>query len=125
MRFMMFMLPNVRDEDWMPSAEAVAAMSKYNESLTKAGVLLSLDGLQPPSKGARVSFSGGKPRTIDGPFTEAKEVIGGYWMIQVKSKAEAVEWASRCPAADGDVIEVRQVFEMSDFPPEVQRAAGR
>jgi hypothetical protein len=125
MRFMMFMIPNVKEEDWMPSAEAVAAMSKYNESLTKAGVLLSLDGLQPPAKGARVSFSGGKPRTIDGPFTEAKEVIGGYWMIQVKSKAEAVEWASRCPAADGDVIEVRQVFEMSDFPPEVQRAAGR
>jgi hypothetical protein len=125
MRFMMFMIPNVKEEDWMPSAEAVAAMSKYNESLTKAGVLLSLDGLQPPAKGARVSFSGGKPRTIDGPFTEAKEIIGGYWMIQVKSKAEAVEWASRCPAADGDVIEVRQVFELSDFPPEVQRAAGR
>jgi hypothetical protein len=125
MRFMMFMIPNVREADWMPSAEAVAAMSKYNESLTKAGVLLSLDGLQPPSKGARVSFSGGKPRAIDGPFTEAKEVIGGYWMIQVKSKAEAVEWASRCPAANGDVIEVRQVFELSDFPPEVQRAAGR
>jgi hypothetical protein len=124
MRFMMFMIPNIKEEDWMPSAEAVAAMSKYNESLTKAGVLLSLDGLQPPAKGARVSFSGGKPRTIDGPFTEAKEVIGGYWMIQVKSKAEAVEWASRCPAANGDVIEVRQVFEMSDFPSEVQRAAG-
>src|SRR3981081_2566531 len=78
MRFMMFMIPNVREEDWMPSAEAVAAMSKYNESLTKAGVLLSLDGLQPPAKGARVSFSGGKPRIIDGPFTGAKELIGGY-----------------------------------------------
>jgi hypothetical protein len=125
MRFMMFMIPNVKEENWMPSAEAVAAMSTYNDSLTKAGVLLSLDGLQPPGKGARVSFSGGKPRTVDGPFAEAKEVIGGYWMIQVKSKAEAVEWASRCPAADGDVIEVRQVFEMSDFPPEVQKAAGR
>jgi hypothetical protein len=125
MRFMMLMIPNVKEENWMPSAEAVAAMSKYNESLTKAGVLLSLDGLQPPAKGARVSFSGGKPRIIDGPFTEAKELIGGYWMIQVRSKAEAVEWASRCPAADGDVIEVRQVFEMSDFPPEVQKAAGR
>jgi hypothetical protein len=124
MRFMMFMIPNIKEENWMPSAEAVAAMSKYNESLTKAGVLLSLDGLQPPSKGARVSFSSGKPRIIDGPFTEAKELIGGYWMIQVKSKAEAVEWASRCPAADGDVIEVRQVFEMSDFPPEVRKAAG-
>jgi hypothetical protein len=125
MRFMMVMIPNIKEENWMPSVEAVAAMNKYNESLTKAGVLLSLDGLQPPAKGARVSFSGGKPKITDGPFAEAKEVIGGYWMIQVKSKAEAVEWASRCPAADGDVIEVRQVFEMSDFPPEVQKAAGR
>ena len=124
MRFMMFMIPNITEENWMPSAEAVAAMSKYNEFLTKAGVLPSLDGLQPPAKGARVSFSGGKPKTSDGPFAEAKEVIGGYWMIQVNSKAEAVDWASRCPAADGDVIEVRQVFEMSDFPPEVQKAAG-
>jgi len=125
MRFMLFMIPNIEEENWMPSVEAVAAMSKYNDSLTKAGVLLSLDGLQPPAKGARVSFSGRKPKITDGPFAEAKEVIGGYWMIQVKSKAEAVEWASRCPAADGDVIEVRQVFEMSDFPPEVQKAAGR
>jgi hypothetical protein len=125
MRFMMLMIPNIKEENWMPSAEAVAAMSKYNESLTKAGVLLSLDGFQPPAKGARVSFSGGKPKITDGPFADAKEVIGGYWMIQVKSKAEAVEWASRCPAADGDVIEVRQVFEMVDFPLEVQKAAGR
>ena len=98
-------------------------MTKFNDALTNAGVLLSLDGLQPSSKGARVSFSGGKPTVTDGPFTEAKEVIGGYWIIQVKSKEEAVEWASRCPAADGDVIEVRQVYEMSDFPPEVQAAA--
>ena len=105
-RFMMFMIPNIKEENWMPSAEAVAAMSKYNESLTQAGVLLSLDGLQPPAKGARVSFSGGKPKITNGPFAGAKEVIGGYWMIRVKSKAEAVEWASRCPAADGDVIEV-------------------
>jgi len=121
----MFIIPNTKEENWMPSAEAVAAMSKYNESLTKAGVLLSLDGLQPPAKGARVSFFGGKPKITDGPFADAKEVIGGYWMIRVKSKAEALEWASRCPAADGDVIEVRQVFEMSDFPPGVQKAAGR
>jgi hypothetical protein len=124
MRFVMFMIPNIKEEDWMPSAEAVAAMSKYNEALTKAGVLLSLDGLQPPSKGARVSFSAGKPKITDGPFAEAKEVIGGYWMIQVRSKAEAVEWASRCPAAEGDIIEIRQVFEMSDFQPDVQKAAG-
>jgi len=87
-------------------------------------VLLALDGLHPPSMGTRVSFSRGKPRVTDGPFAEAKEVIGGYWLIQVKSKAEAVQWASRCPAGDGDVIEVRQVQEMSDFPPDVQKAAG-
>jgi hypothetical protein len=98
-------------------------MSRYNEELAKAGILLSLDGLHPAGKGARVSFSGGKANATDGPFTEAKELIGGYWLIQAKSKQEAVEWASRCPAADGDVIEVRQVFEMSDFPPEVQAAA--
>lgn len=124
MRFMMFMYPGVKDEaDWAPSAEAVAAMAKYNEDLTKAGVLLALDGLHPASKGARVSFSGGKGTVTDGPFTEAKEVIGGYWIIQAKSKEEAVEWASRCPAADGDMIEVRQVYEMSDFPADVQAAA--
>jgi hypothetical protein len=124
-RFMMLMIPDIEEENWMPSAEALAAMGKYNESLTKAGVLLSLDGLQPPAKGARVSFTGGKPKITDGPFAGTQEVIGGYWMIQGESKAEAVEWASRCPAADGDVIEVRQVFEMSDFPSEVQKAAAR
>jgi hypothetical protein len=123
MRFMMFMIPNVQEEDWTPSAEAVGAMTKYNDSLTKAGVLLALDGLHPSSKGARVSFSGGKPNVTDGPFTEAKELIGGYWLIDVKSKEEAVAWASRVPADEGNVIEVRQVFEMSDFPPEVQEAA--
>lgn len=124
MRFMMFMIPNVKDEDWMPSAEAVAAMTKYNKSLKKAGVLLSLDGLHPPSKGTRVSFSGKNASAIDGPFAGAKNVVGGYWMIQVNSKAEAVKWASRCPASDGDIIEVRQVFEMADFPLEVQKAAA-
>lgn len=124
MRFMMIMIPKPMDEaDWSPSPEAVAAMSKYNDELTKAGVLLALDGLQPSSKGARVAFAGGRPSVTDGPFTEAKEIVGGYWLIQAKSKDEAVEWASRCPAADGDVIEVRQVYEMTDFPPEVQEAA--
>jgi hypothetical protein len=122
-RFMMFILPRETDEaKWSPSPEDVAAMGRYNEELTKAGVLLALDGLHPTSKGARVSFSGGRGTVTDGPFTEAKEVIGGYWVIQAKSKDEAVEWASRCPAGDGDVIEVRQVFEMSDFPQEVQEA---
>jgi hypothetical protein len=124
MRFMMIMIPNIADEaDWAPDAEAVAAMSRYNEELTKAGVLLALDGLHPTSRVARVGFSGGRAAVTDGPFTEAKEMIGGYWLIQAKSKEEAVEWASRCPAADGDVIEVRQVYEMSDFPAEVQEAA--
>jgi hypothetical protein len=115
MRFMMIMIPNVSEENWTPNAEDIATMSKFNDELNKAGVLLSLDGLQPTAKGARVSFSGGKPSVTDGPFTEAKELIGGYWLIQARSKEEAVEWASRCPANDGDVIEVRQVYEMSDF----------
>jgi hypothetical protein len=107
-----------------PDAEAVAAMMKYNEELQKAGVLLALDGLHPPSMGARVSFSGGKPAVTDGPFSEAKEVLGGYWMIQVKSKEEAIEWAKRCPGSDNEVIEVRQVQEMADFPADVQEAAA-
>jgi len=108
----------------MPDPKAVAAMMKYNESLQKAGVLLTLDGLHPPSMGARVSFTGGKPKVTDGPFAEAKEVVGGYWMIQVKSKAEAIEWASRCPASNNEVIEVRQVQEFADFPADVQEAAA-
>jgi hypothetical protein len=108
----------------MPDAGAVAAMMQYNASLQKAGVLLALDGLHPPSMGARVSFEGGRAKVTDGPFSEAKEVLGGYWMIQVKSKAEAIEWASRCPASANEVIEVRQVQELSDFPEDVQKAAA-
>ena len=115
MRFMMFMIPNVSEADWHPGPEAIAAMSKYNDELNRAGVLLALDGLQPTAKGARVSFPEGRPVVTDGPFTEAKEMIGGYWLIQAKSKQEAVQWASRCPAAQGDVIEVRQVYEPQDF----------
>src|SRR5687768_5656278 len=127
MRFMMLMIPRGYERaepGTMPDAAGVAAMMKYNESLQKAGVLLALDGLHPPSMGARVSFSGGKPKVTDGPFAETKEVLGGYWMIQVKSKQEAIEWASRCPASDNEVIEVRQVQEMSDFPPDVREAAA-
>src|SRR5262245_10184898 len=127
MRFMMLMIPGgygTAEPGTMPSAEMVAAMARYNEALTRAGVLLALDGLHPPSMGTRVSFKGGKRGTTDGPFAEATEVIGGYWLIQVKSKDEAVAWASRCPAGDGDVIEVRQVQELSDFPPDAQKAAG-
>ncbi len=128
MRFMMLMIPKVYQQEvkpgFAPDAELVAEMMKYNESLSKAGVLLALDGLHPRAAGARVSFKGGKPTVTDGPFSEAKEVLGGYWMIEVKSKEEAVEWARRCPAQDGDVIEVRRVQEMSDFPPDVQKAAS-
>ena len=127
MRFMMLVIPKGYENaapGTVPEAEAVAAMMKYNESLQKAGVLLALDGLHPPSMGARVSFSGGKAKVTDGPFAEAKEVIGGYWMIQVKSKAEAIEWASRAPMGDNEIIEVRQVQEMADFPPDVQEAAS-
>jgi len=124
-RFMMVMKPNLTEEEYGPGpdAEAVSAMTKYNEELTQAGVLLALDGLHPTSKGARVSFAGGTNTVTDGPFAEAKEMIGGYWIIQAKSRGEAVEWASRCPAGDGDVIEVRQVYEMSDFSEDVQAAA--
>jgi hypothetical protein len=120
---MMFMIPNIPDDEWMPSAEAVATMTKYNNELTNAGVLLSLDGLHPASKGARVSVVGGKVTVTDGPFTEAKEAIGGYWLIEVKSKEEAIEWAKRVPLDAGAVVEVRQVFEMDEFPPEVRAAA--
>jgi hypothetical protein len=125
---MMLMIPKGYEKavpGAMPDAKAVAAMMKYNESLQNAGVLLGLDGLHPLSMGARVSFSGGKPKVTDGPFIETKEVLGGYWMIQVKSKQEAVEWASRCPASDNEVIEIRQVQEFADFPADVQKAAAK
>jgi len=127
MRFMMLMIPKdygKAEPGAMPDAEAVAAMMKYNKSLQEAGVLLAIDGLHPLSMGARVSFTGGKPKITDGPFSEAKEVLGGYWMIQVRSKEEAIEWAARCPASENDVIEVRQVQEFSDFPDDVQEAAA-
>ena len=126
MRFMMLMIPKgyeTAEPGTMPEdVEAASAMMKYNDDLQKAGVLLALDGLHPPSMGARVSFSGGKPTVTDGPFAEAKEVLGGYWLIQVNSKEEAIEWASRCPGADNEVIEVRQVQEFADFSSDVQQA---
>jgi hypothetical protein len=99
-------------------------MMKYNQALKDAGVLIALDGLHPPSMGARVAFAGGKPVVTDGPFTEAKEVLGGYWMIDVKSREEAIAWATKCPASSNEIIEIRQVQEMSDFSPEVQQAAA-
>jgi hypothetical protein len=127
MRFMMLMIPKGYEQakpGTMPDAKAVAAMMKYNQELQKAGVLLTLEGLHPPSMGARVSFAGGKPKVTDGPFSESKEVIGGYWMIQVNSKQEAIEWASRCPASENEVIEIRQLQEFADFTPDVQQAAA-
>jgi hypothetical protein len=127
MRFMMLMIPRGYEAaapGAMPPAEAVAAMMKYNEELKEAGVLITLDGLHPPSMGARVSFETGKPVVTDGPFTESKEVIGGYWMIDVQSREEAIAWARRCPAANNETIEIRQVMEMADFPADLKEAAA-
>jgi hypothetical protein len=126
MRFMMLMIPKGYEKaapDTTPPADAVEKMMKYNTELQKAGVLLSLDGLHPLSSGARVSFADGKPTVTDGPYVETKEVLGGYWMINVNSKQEAIDWAKRCPAAQNETIEVRQVFEMEDFPADVRKAA--
>jgi hypothetical protein len=126
MRFMMIVIPRGYESaapDAVPSAEAVAKMMGYNKSLQQAGVLLALDGLLPPSTGARISFADGKAMVTDGPFAEAKEVIGGYWIIQVRSREEAIEWARRAPMSNNEIIEVRQVHEMGDFPEDVQKAA--
>ncbi len=127
MRFMMLMIPKgyeTAKPGTMPDAKAVEAMMKYNRDLQKAGVLLGLEGLHPLSAGARVSFAGGKPKVTDRPYVETKEVLGGYWMIRVKSKEEAIEWATRCPASGNETIEIRQVQEMADFPEDVQKAAA-
>jgi len=126
MRFMMIVIPKGYESaapDAVPSAEAVAKMMEYNKSLQKAGVLLALDGLFPPSTGARISYSEGKATVTDGPFAEAKEAIGGYWIIQVRSREEAIEWAKRAPMSNNEIIEVRQIHEMGDFPEDVQQAA--
>lgn len=127
MRFMMLMIPKgyeTAQAGTVPEAKAVEAMMKYNEALQNAGILRALDGLHPPSMGARVSFPHGKPIVTDGPFAEAKEVLGGYWMIEVASLQEAVDWAKKCPAGPNETIEIRQVQEMSDFPEDVQKAAA-
>jgi hypothetical protein len=126
MRFMLLMLPGGYEAavpGTMPPVEAVEKMMRFNEELKEAGVLVTLDGLHPPSMGARVSFKNGTPVVTDGPFTESKEVIGGYWMIDVKSREEAIAWATRCPASGNEVIEIRQVQEMADFPADIQEAA--
>ena len=126
MRFMMIVIPKGYETaapDAAPSAEAVTSMMEYNRSLQKAGVLLALDGLLPPSTGARISFTDGKATVTDGPFPEAKEVFGGYWIIQVHSREEAIEWAKRAPMSANQIIEVRQIQEMGDFPADVRKAA--
>ncbi len=126
MRFMMLMIPKGYQNakpGAMPTPKEVETMMKYNASLQKAGVLLALDGLHPPSMGTRVTFAGGKPAVAEGPFPGTKEALGGYWMIKVRSKEEAVEWALRCPASEGDTIEIRQVQEFEDFPEDIQKAA--
>jgi hypothetical protein len=123
MRFMMIMFPKGYENakpGTVPDLKAIEVMGKYNEQLQKAGVLLALDGLTPPSMGARVTFKAGKSKVIDGPFPEAKEVVGGYWVIQVKSREEALEWASRIPGSDNEMVEVRRLLEITDFDPEIQ-----
>ena len=115
MRFMMIVKASKESEAGvLPTEKELADMAKYNEELVKAGVLLAGEGLQASSKGARVIYSGAKRTIVDGPFAEAKELIAGFWMIQVKSREEALEWARRVPFDDGEV-EVRQVFELEDF----------
>jgi len=127
MRFMVLMIPDVYqggkkvDPHFSPPTEKMEQMGRFNEELGKSLKLLSLDGLQPVSEGARLAFSKGKAQVTDGPFVESKEVLGGYWMIEAKSKEEVVNWMKRCPADDGDVIEIRRVFEMSDFPAEQKK----
>lgn len=120
MRFMMIMYPGPNAEAGiMPDPKLFSEMGRFNEEMVKAGVLLAGEGLHPSSKGARVRFSGGKPTVIDGPFTETKEIIGGYWLLQVRSKEEAIEWATRAPCPAGEMIELRQVYDLEDFPAEV------
>ena len=127
MRFMMLMIPLGYENappDVKHDPERMAAMMRYNEALRAAGVLITLDGLHPPSMGARVSFTTGKPVVTDGPFTESKEVLGGYWMIEVDSREAAIEWARKCPASANEIIEIRQVHEVTDYPEEMQRVAA-
>jgi hypothetical protein len=128
MRFMMIMFPKDYQDaklGWVPDLKGIETMRKYNAQLQEAGVLLALDGLTPPATmSARVTFKGGKSTVTDGPFTEAKEIVGGYWVIDVKSLEEALEWASRIPGKDTEMVEVRRLFDISDFSAEVQKRLG-
>jgi hypothetical protein len=120
MQFMMLMIPNVyrdnkMDAGFVPELEKMEAMGRFNEEFGKAVKIFSLNGLHPLSAGARVSFGQGKPMVTDGPHIETKEVLGGYWMVEADSQEELVKWAERCPAEKGDVIEIRQIFDLADF----------
>ena len=124
MQFILLNFPGEKAETrTFPDREAMTGIMKYTAELRKAGVLLALGGFKSTSVGARVTLGGGKPTITDGPFSEAKELIGGYWLIQVSSKAEAVEWAARGPAAECEMIEVRQLYAPSDFPEEFRQRA--
>jgi hypothetical protein len=131
MRFMMLMIPKVYQgaegrsvaANFAPNADAVQRMTRFNERLAQAGALIALDGLHPPDRGVRVRFVGSRVEVMDGPITGSNEVLGGYWMIRAGSLQEAVEWARQCPAEDGDVIEIRQVFDAADWPEDVRKAA--
>jgi hypothetical protein len=126
MRFMVLVIPPTKDylAGKMPSDVLIAKMTDYNQQLINAGIMLAGDGLAPPSEGARIEFPAGKGTVVDGPFAESKEVVGGYWIWQTKTKEEAVEWARRCPMQPGDAIELRRIREMEDFAPSpaVERA---
>ncbi len=118
MRFMVMVKANADTEAGvLPSEELLTEMGRFNEELVKAGVMLAGEGLQPSSKGARIYFSGKERRVVDGPFAETKELVAGFWLIQARSKEEAVEWFKRCPNPTGDIgqVEIRQVFELEDF----------
>ncbi|MCT8991155.1 YciI family protein [Chelativorans sp. SCAU2101] len=127
MRYMMLMIPAGYEKappGTMPEdIEAVSAMMKYNEALQKAGVLVAAEGLHPPSMGARVSFASGEPVVTDGPFAEVKEVVGGFWIIDVASREEAIEWAKKCPGGPNETIEIRKIMEMDEFSGEVRKIA--
>lgn len=133
MKFLMLMIPRGYQpstpdserigEGFAPKLEDLEPMGKFNDDLAAAGLLVEVDGLQPLTKGARVSFAGGKPTVTDGPFIESKEVIGGYWIIEASSKEEIVAWAQRCPAGEGDVLEIRPIWELPDPASEGQPVA--
>lgn len=135
MRFMMIMIPRVYQQDtppefqakegFAPPLDAVDRMMRYNEELAKAVIVRGLDGLHPLARGARVAFTGGKPVVTEGPDIKAREVVGGYWLIEAGSLEEVVEWATRCPADEGDVIEIRQIFEFEDFSPRGSGGGGQ